>query len=94
MVTRIGLNSCCQLAAGEHFIAIFGSNQSALETVLLKRRVMMPCWLSLNQPTRIDTSAQVRVPLLVALPQISKQDLPCQPKYSQLPMYCVSVGSP
>ncbi|KAL3140237.1 hypothetical protein ABBQ38_004511 [Trebouxia sp. C0009 RCD-2024] len=45
--------------SGEHFVAIFGSNQSALETVLLKRRVMMPCWLSLKRPTRIDTSAQV-----------------------------------
>ncbi len=45
--------------AGEHFVAVFGSNQSALETVLLKRRVMMPCWLSLKHPTRIDTPSQV-----------------------------------
>ena len=49
-------------------MAIFGSNQSALETVLLKRRVMMPCWLSLKHPTRIDTSAQVHMPATSAVP--------------------------
>lgn len=56
---------------GEHFVAIFGSNQSALETVLLKRRVMMPCWLSLKRPTRIDTSAQVHLALKFACPDCS-----------------------
>jgi len=50
---------CLLGRVGEHFVAVFGSNQSALETVLLKRRVMMPCWLSLKHPTRIDTPAQV-----------------------------------
>ena len=52
---------------GEHFVAVFGSNQSALETVLLKRKVMMPCWLSLKQPTRVNTSAQVSPPHITSL---------------------------
>ena len=48
---------------GDHFVAVFGSNQSPLETVLLKRKVMMPCWLSLKQPTRINPAAQVSLAL-------------------------------
>ena len=62
----LGLLGC----AGQHFVAVFGSNQSALETVLLKRRVMMPCWLSLKHPSRIDTPSQVStcLQMLVSMP--------------------------
>lgn len=45
--------------AGEHYAAIFGCNQSGLEAVLLKRRVMIPCWVSLKHPTRIEAVTQV-----------------------------------
>ena len=40
-------------------MAVLGAQQSALEAVLLKRRVMGPSWLTLACPTRVDTSAQV-----------------------------------
>ena len=63
MSTKSNMTEPLNCDVGEHFVAIFGSNQSALETVLLKRRVMMPCWLSLKHPTRIDTSAQVDMAL-------------------------------
>lgn len=39
---------------------MFGCNQSGQESVLLKRRVMIPCWLSLKHPTRLEASAQVQ----------------------------------
>ena len=45
--------------SGEHYAAIFGCNQSGLEAVLLKRRVMIPCWISLKHPTRIEAVTQV-----------------------------------
>jgi hypothetical protein len=57
--------------AGEHFVAVFGSNQSTLESVLLKRRVMMPCWLPLKHPTRIDTPSQVSTFLHVLVATLS-----------------------
>lgn len=47
------------ICAGEHFVAVLGAQQSALEAVLLKRRVMGPSWLTLACPTRVDTGAQV-----------------------------------
>ena len=47
------------IRAGEHFAAVLGAQQSALEAVLLKRRVMGPSWLTLSCPTRVDTGAQV-----------------------------------
>ncbi|KAL3153858.1 hypothetical protein ABBQ32_013430 [Trebouxia sp. C0010 RCD-2024] len=74
---------------GEHFVAIFGSNQSALETVLLKRRVMMPCWLSLKHPTRIDTSAQVHLTLNCACPDCSN----CPWGFGFTPYVCWSHAS-
>ena len=40
-------------------MAVLGAQQSALEAVLLKRRVMGPSWLTLACPTRVDTGAQV-----------------------------------
>ena len=47
------------ICAGEHFAAVLGAQQSALEAVLLKRHVMGPSWLTLACPTRVDTGAQV-----------------------------------
>lgn len=46
--------------AGEHFVAVLAAQQSVLEGVLLKRRIMGPSWLSLARPTRTDEGAQAR----------------------------------
>lgn len=46
--------------AGTHFVAVFGAQQSALEALLLKRRVMGPSWLTLAQPVRVDAGVQAR----------------------------------
>ena len=45
--------------AGSHIAAILGTNQSLLEAVLLKRRVVGPAWLALSKPVRIDAGRQV-----------------------------------
>lgn len=45
---------------GEHFVGAFGAQQSVLESVLLKRRIMGPSWISLHCPTRVDASRQAR----------------------------------
>ena len=39
-------------------MAVFGAQQSALEALLLKRRIMGPSWLSLAQPVRVDCGVQ------------------------------------
>jgi DNA polymerase alpha subunit A len=46
-------------ASGDAFSAVFGANQSSLEALLLKRRVMGPSWIALRQPRRVDPGAQV-----------------------------------
>lgn len=48
--------------AGQHFVAVLGAQQSVLESVLLKRRIMGPSWLSLARPTRTDAGKQAGVP--------------------------------
>lgn len=35
---------------GEHFLKIFGLNQSLLDTVILKRRIKGPSWISIKNP--------------------------------------------
>ena len=45
--------------SGDTFSAAFGTNQSFLETLLLKRKLMGPSWISLKQPRRVDAAAQV-----------------------------------
>lgn len=45
--------------AGATFSAIFGANQSPLEVLMLKRRIMGPSWLSIRQPQRVALAAQV-----------------------------------
>ena len=46
------------MRAGQHFVAVLGAQQSVLEAVLLKRRVMGPSWLALARPTRTDAAKQ------------------------------------
>jgi len=36
--------------AGETFSHVFGTNTSALETLILDRRIKGPCWLDINSP--------------------------------------------
>ena len=45
--------------SGETFSAIFGANQSMLEALFLKRRIMGPCWMSVRRPRCVPTEAQV-----------------------------------
>lgn len=47
------------LPPGSTFVALFGAQQSVMESVMLKRRIMGPGWLHLHQPRRIDASLQV-----------------------------------
>ncbi|KAK2077328.1 hypothetical protein QBZ16_004962 [Prototheca wickerhamii] len=46
-------------ASGRHFSAVFGSTQSALEALTLKRRLMGPGWLLVSEPRRVAASAQL-----------------------------------
>ena len=48
--------------AGDRFVAVLGAQQSMLESVMLKRKLMGPIWLTLACPTRVDTGAQVNFP--------------------------------
>lgn len=45
--------------AGERFAAVLGVEQSSLEAILLKRRIMGASWLSISKPVRVDSTAQV-----------------------------------
>eukprot|EP00889_Picochlorum_renovo_P005130 jgi/Picre1/32160/NNA_007506.t1 len=44
---------------GEHFERIFGTTQTSLEALLLKRKVMGPSWIHVSKPTRVDKGSQV-----------------------------------
>jgi DNA polymerase alpha subunit A len=39
--------------SGQHFSAAFGVNQSCLEALIIKRKIMGPGWLTLTKPTRV-----------------------------------------
>ena len=47
--------------AGEKFAAVLGVEQSPLEAILLKRRIMGASWLSISRPVRTESTAQVHV---------------------------------
>jgi len=44
---------------GDTFSAVFGANQSPLESLMLKRRIMGPSWVALEKPRRVDAGSQV-----------------------------------
>lgn len=44
---------------GATFSAMFGANQSMLEALTLKRRIMGPCWLSVRRPRRVAPESQM-----------------------------------
>ncbi len=46
--------------SGRTFSAVFGANQSGLEALMLKRRIMGPGWIAIKHPRRVDPQAQVR----------------------------------
>lgn len=50
-----------KLPTGEQFVTLFGTNQSMLEALLLKRKVMGPSWLALQKPVRVATQSQVQL---------------------------------
>jgi DNA polymerase alpha subunit A len=45
--------------SGDTFSTVFGTNQSCLEALILKRRIMGPSWIAIHRPRRIDPGAQV-----------------------------------
>lgn len=47
--------------SGTHFRAVFGSNQSMLEAVILKRHLKGPSWLLIKHPFRREGSDMVGV---------------------------------
>ena len=73
-------NSCPQLPlglSGRTFSHVFGTNTSALEILLIKRKIMGPCWLRIN-PSSINgkSASWCRTELIVTDP---KQISPLQP---------------
>eukprot|EP00897_Mesotaenium_endlicherianum_P001393 jgi/Mesen1/1281/ME000013S00772 len=44
---------------GEHFSALLGTQTSVLELLLIKRKLMGPCWLSISSPLRVAGSSQI-----------------------------------
>ena len=44
---------------GKSFIKMFGSTQSSLEALMLKRRIMGPSWIAISKPKRVDRGNQV-----------------------------------
>lgn len=44
---------------GQSFIKLFGTTQSTLEALLLKRRIMGPSWITISKPRRVARGAQV-----------------------------------
>lgn len=44
---------------GKSFIKMFGSTQSSLEALILKRRIMGPSWIAISKPKRIDRGNQI-----------------------------------
>lgn len=45
--------------SGDTFSTVFGSNQSPLEALMLKRKVMGPSWVAVKQPRRVDPGQQL-----------------------------------
>jgi DNA polymerase alpha subunit A len=45
--------------SGAHFVAVFGTQQTPLEALMLKRRVMGPSWLRVREATAVEPQARV-----------------------------------
>jgi DNA polymerase alpha subunit A len=44
---------------GKSFVKLFGTRTSAMELLLIKRKMKGPCWLSIDNPRRCTGSSQV-----------------------------------
>ncbi|KAG0614550.1 hypothetical protein M758_6G185500 [Ceratodon purpureus] len=44
---------------GRNFVKVLGTHTSALELMLIKKRIKGPCWLSIAQPQRVTSSSQI-----------------------------------
>jgi hypothetical protein len=44
---------------GKHFRAVFGSNQSMMEAITVKRGIKGPSWVLLQSPVRKEPGQQV-----------------------------------
>ena len=44
---------------GNSFSKMFGTTQSSLESIILKRKIMGPSWIHVTKPTRVDKGCQV-----------------------------------
>lgn len=45
--------------SGDHLGKVFGTSQTCLEALLLKRRIMGPSWVHVAKPTRVSKGSQV-----------------------------------
>ncbi len=45
--------------SGNSFVKMFGTTQSSLESLMLKRRIMGPSWIHVTKPTRVSKGSQV-----------------------------------
>ena len=57
---------------------MFGAQQSMLEALMLKRRILGPCWLDLSRPNRIPSASQVyldHLQYVLTLPLLIPQKL-------------------
>ena len=67
-----------KLPTGEHFVALFGTNHSMLEALLLKRKVMGPSWLALQKPIRVATQSQVYQRCTRGFPSLMIERVECR----------------
>lgn len=44
---------------GRNFVKVLGTHTSALELLLIKKRIKGPCWLSIAAPQRVASSSQI-----------------------------------
>ncbi|KAJ7530423.1 hypothetical protein O6H91_14G003600 [Diphasiastrum complanatum] len=72
---------------GQHFSLLFGTHNSALEILLIKKKIKGPCWLSISNASRCPSSSQVSwcklevtvdspKDLIVAIPGKAPQEIP------------------
>ena len=45
--------------SGDHFSRIFGTTQTCLEALILKRRIMGPSWIHISKPNRVQKGSQL-----------------------------------
>jgi len=51
-----GVDTLSNTLKGQHFIVIYGSKQSLVESILLKRKIKGPSWIGIRKPIKIEES--------------------------------------